>query len=460
MSNQLRPLFHEPETDDYLMAAASAAKMLKNTAIETPEGVYWEEEPFSPSGSHEDSFMGQFSLYSGSPGVIYFLIQLARVTEDNSYLEDAVKAGKYIISNWDCEVRMQQYGGNIEHSEWGVLNGAAGIAYVFGELSEVSGMAEFDEFAIQLIEETAGAARQTDKGIVWTNEPAIFFDAGIILFLIKAAEKYKRKDWRELALKAGEKILNDGQEKNGQMTWPTISPAYFGIPEDSIMPNYFYGPAGVAYAMAFLYEENKDKRYLAAAEKGAKYMQTIATVEGESILFPHSFPYLKDVHYLGLCHGAAGTIRLFYKLYKVTGEAEYKEWTEKIINGILNTGAPELHSDGYWNVASQCCGSAGMSSVFLGMWADTDETKYLDYAKRVGKQLLSESVYDDSAGACWYHAFDRTDPEHVTAKIGYLDGASGIAAELVQLYQAVTNEFDVLRLPDDPYPRTKTPSAK
>lgn len=151
---------------------------------------------------------------------------------------------------------------------------------------------------------------------------------------------------------------------------------------------------------------------------------------------------------------------MFYKLYKVTGEAEYKEWTEKIINGILNTGAPELHSDGYWNVASQCCGSAGMSSVFLGMWADTDETKYLDYAKRVGKQLLSESVYEDSAGACWYHAFDRTDPEHVTAKIGYLDGASGIAAELVQLYQAVTNEFDVLRLPDDPYPRTKTPSAK
>lgn len=92
--------------------------------------------------------------------------------------------------------------------------------------------------------------------------------------------------------------------------------------------------------------------------------------------------------------------------------------------------------------------------MFLGLWADTGEEKYLNYAKRVGKQLLSESVYDDSAGACWYHAFDRTDPEHVTAKIGYLDGASGIAAELLQLYQAVTNEFDVLRLPDDPYPRT------
>lgn len=454
MSNQLRPLFNEPESEDYLSAAKAAATMFKNTAVETPEGVYWEEEPFSPADPREDTFMGQFSLYSGSPGVIYFLTQLARATGDKSYLDDAVKAGQYIISNWECNVRMQQYGGNIEHSEWGVLNGATGIAYVFGELAEVSGMEEFDEFAVQLIEETAEAARETDAGIVWTGEPAIFFDSGIILFLIDAAEKYGRTDWFELALSAGEKILNEGREDNGLMTWPTISPAHFGIPEDSVMPNYFYGTAGVSYALACLYEKNRDERYLKAAVKGAKYIQSIATVEGDNILFPHSFPHLKDIHYLGLCHGAAGTIRLFYKLYKVTGEAEYKEWTENIVNGILSTGAPELHSEGYWNVASQCCGSAGMSSVFIGLWADSGDEKYLDYAKRVGKQLLSESEYNENTGACWYHAFDRTNPGHVTAKIGYLDGGSGIAAELLQLYLAVTNQFDVLRLPDDPYPKT------
>ncbi|HJG32619.1 MAG TPA: hypothetical protein K8V97_02755 [Jeotgalicoccus aerolatus] len=454
MSNQFRPLFLEPDAEDYLKAAKAAAEMFKNTAVKTTEGIYWEEEPFSPADPYDDTFMGQFSLYSGSPGVIYFLTQLTRATGDREYLSDAVEAGKYMISNWECNVRMQQYGGNIAHSEWGVLNGVSGIAFVFGELAAVSGLEEFNEFAVHLIEEVADAARQTDKGIVWTDEPAIFFDSGIILFLIHAAEKYDRKDWLKLALDAGEKVLNDGQEHDGKMTWPTISPAYFGIPEDSVMPNYFYGTAGVAYALAALYAENKDDRYLSAAVKGAKYIQSIATVENENILFPHSFPYLKDVRYLGLCHGAAGTVRLFYKLYQVTGEAEYKEWTEHIVNGILSTGAPELHSDGYWNVASQCCGSASMSSVFLGLWAETGDDKYLTYAKRVGKQLLSESVYDENTGACWYHAFDRTNPEHVTAKIGYLDGASGIAAELLQLYQADIGQFDVLRLPDDPYPKS------
>ena len=58
MSNQLTPLFNEPKSEDYL----SAATMFKNTAVETPEGVYWEEEPFSPDDPREDTFMGQFSL--------------------------------------------------------------------------------------------------------------------------------------------------------------------------------------------------------------------------------------------------------------------------------------------------------------------------------------------------------------------------------------------------------------
>lgn len=49
MSNQLTPLFNEPKSEDYLSAAKAAATMFKNTAVETPEGVYWEEEPFSPA---------------------------------------------------------------------------------------------------------------------------------------------------------------------------------------------------------------------------------------------------------------------------------------------------------------------------------------------------------------------------------------------------------------------------
>lgn len=311
MSNQLRPLFQEPQAKDYLNAAKAAAEMLRKTAIETPEGLYWEEEPFSPADLQEDTFMGRFSLYSGTPGVIYFLTQLARATRDDSYLEDAGQAAQYIINRWP-DIKIQQYGGNIAHSEWGVLNGISGIAHVFGELGDASDKKEYNNFAVKLIEEVAAARRETDEGIVWTGEPGIFFDSGIILFLINAAEKYDRKDWYELAMTAGEKILNEGREHDkNMMTWPTISPAYFGIPEDSIMPNYFYGTAGVAYAMAVLYEENKDERYLKAAEKGAEYIQSIATIEEDNILFPHSFPYLKDVHYLGLCHGASGTIRLF-----------------------------------------------------------------------------------------------------------------------------------------------------
>ena len=70
MSNQFRPLFLEPDAEDYLKAAKAAAEMFKNTAVKTTEGIYWEEEPFSGCPVRRYT-MGQFSLYSGSPGDLF-----------------------------------------------------------------------------------------------------------------------------------------------------------------------------------------------------------------------------------------------------------------------------------------------------------------------------------------------------------------------------------------------------
>lgn len=449
MEKQLRPLFHDPTAEDFLKGAKATAQLLRNTVVKTPEGFYWPEQPLDQSN---DSIFGKFSLYSGTTGIIHFFLELAKVTGDDSYVEDAVEGGRYIINNWSNGSELKAYG-EIPNSEWCMINGASGVAFVLTELAIASGKSEFSDFSIQLTDQLVDAAIETNEGVVWTGEPAVFFDSGIIMFLMDASKKHNRQDWFELAVKAGEKILKQGKaDTNGDISWPHISPSYFGLPEDSTLPNYFYGTAGIAYTMGVIYEENRDERFLEAAIKGANFIKAIATVEGDNILIPHSLPHLKHVHYIGLCHGATGTIRLFYKLFKITGEREYKEWVERIVRGVLNTGAPELHSEGYWNTTCQCCGSAGLGNVFLGLWADTKEERYLTYAKRVGKHLLSESTYDDEKGAYWYQAWDRLTPWKLAAKTGYFDGASGNASELIHIYQASINQFDVLRLPDDPYP--------
>ncbi|MGK9184770.1 hypothetical protein KXS12_21255 [Priestia filamentosa] len=450
MENQIRPLFHDPKPEDYLKGAEATAQWLRNTVIKTPDGFYWPEQPLDKSNN--STFLGEFSLYSGTTGIIYFFIQIAKATYNDTYLEEAIEGGRYIINNWSNGSELQLYRDK-SNSQWCMINGVSGVAFVLTELAIASGRSEFRDFSIRLIDQLVNSAIETKEGVLWTGEPGVIFDSGIILFLIYASKKYNRKDWYELAVRASEKVLKQGQASScSGMSWPNISATHFGLPEDSIIPNYFYGTSGIAYTMAVLYEESQNEKFLEGAKEGANYIKSISTIEGDSILVPYSLPHLKHVHYIGLCHGAVGTIRLFYKLFKLTGDPQYKEWMDSIVRGVINTGAPELHSEGYWNTTCQCCGSAGLSNLFLGLWAETKEEIYLSYAKRVGKHLLSESTYDHEKGACWYQAWERLEPWKIAAKTGYFDGAAGNASELIHIYQASINQFDVLRLPDDPYP--------
>jgi hypothetical protein len=143
------------------------------------------------------------------------------------------------------------------------------------------------------------------------------------------------------------------------------------LPAGSLAP----AAAGVAFVLARLYEETRQEKFLHAAREGARHIQSIATVREDSALVYYREPDLKDLYYLGYCHGPAGTARLFYQLHKVTGEAEYLEWTEKLARGIVRSGVPEKFTPGYWNVACQCCGSAAVTDLFLSLWVTTGKSQ-------------------------------------------------------------------------------------
>ena len=450
MTTQLRPLFGEPGATHFLQGAIEVANLLQSTAIKTAQGLTWPEQPFLQQ-EHE-AFLGRFSLYSGNTGILFFLFQLAEATNNDQYLKDAADGANFIVNTWDNGKYVQPYGA-ITNSHLCMVNGLAGISYVISLIASKTKNLELHNFSISLVQEIAATAIINNETVHWTDDPGVVFDSGLILFLLKMEKIYDRPEWRTLAIKAGNHILNKAiRVDENKLRWPHVSPENFGLPVDSIIPNFFYGTSGVAFTLATLYEETGNKEYLEASILGANYIQSIATIKENKILIPHSLPYLKDIHYLGLCHGATGTIRLFFKLYKITKDDTYKQWIENIVNGVLATGAPELHSAGYWNTTCQCCGSAGLSNMFLGLWAEFKEEKYLKNALRVGKHLLSESVFDQEKGAYWYQAWDRKSPEILTVKTGYYDGAAGNGLELLHIYLATTDYFNVVRLPEDPYP--------
>lgn len=435
-----KPLFNRPTAEDYLDAAKVTADSLLTHAIKSPEGYNW-----------KDDTLGEFSIYGGNTGAVYFLLHIARATGDETYLKGATQGSQFIINQWNDGETLATYGG-LDNSEWGFYNGATGIAFTLNEVGKFTGEQKFQDFASSLIEETIGAAIETEHGPKWSGDVGVIFDSGIVLFLLYAANEFKKAEWLEFAVRAGKRILKKGVSVENGTKWPNAHPAVLGLPEGSEVPNFFYGTSGVAYTMARLFEESKDESFLDAAKEGAEYIRSIATVQSDKFLIPYSLPSHRDTYYLGLCHGPVGTARLFYQLYKVTGDHQHKEFVDGLITGMLSTGAPELHSPGYWNVTCQCCGSAGMGNLFLGVWADTQNPAYLESAVRVGDHLLSEAV-SDSKGTRWYQAWSRTEPWNVAAKNGFFDGAAGNAFELLNIYLAQKGEFDVYRLPDDPFPK-------
>lgn len=448
MELQQNTLMNQPTTLDYLEGAKRAAEWIRVSAIKTNQGTRW---PFQPVNPHEMDHYDEFSFYSGASGIIYFFIKMGQALKDPSYFEDAIEGGQYIMANWKQDAESAK-AFSLPNSQWGFFNGAAGIAFVLTELGHATGKTEFNRYAEGIIEDMIEAAVKTDQGLIWTGEAGIFTDSGIILFLLYAAEQYKKPEWKELAISAGKRLLTIGEKDPlGGMRFKGLNGSLRGGTDQTFYPNFEMGSAGITYTLARLFEETRNGEFLQAAEEGAAFIRGIARKEGNAAFIPHSLPELQDVFYLGYCHGSAGTARLFYKLYNVTGDAIHKEWYEMLVKGILETGAPESHSAGYWHVCSQCCGTAGFAHLFLGLWLDTGDDAYLTYAERVGKHVLKEATYD-SNNVYWYQAFNRTEPWILTAETGYSTGAAGIGNALLELYLAKTGEFSTIRLPDDPFP--------
>ena len=71
-------------TPGYLDAAVRAARWIRTARIETPEGYIWLTGPERPEG-----FDITPNLYTGSAGIVLFLLELARATGDKAHREEA-----------------------------------------------------------------------------------------------------------------------------------------------------------------------------------------------------------------------------------------------------------------------------------------------------------------------------------------------------------------------------------
>ena len=397
----------------YLQAAVQAARWLRSVQVKTADGLAWPVDPAKPEHIETD-------LYHGTSGVVLFFVEAYRSTGDESYLKDAQAGGEYLLS------KLPKSGDDFD---CGLYTGLSGVAFALIEAGRYPGGANHRGGSRRCIKLLKAKAVKKGAGVEWTPTTDIISgNAGIGLFLLYAAREIPDKSLVDLAAQAGRRLVELGKPAGGGMKW-AMNETF-----PRLMPNFSHGTAGVAYFLASLYRQTREKAFLDAAVAGGTYLRSVADTEGNACLIFHNEPDGKDLYYLSWCHGPAGTARLFYHLYRITNDKEWLEWVHKGARAVMRSGVPEKRTEGFWNNAGQCCGSAGVAEFFLNLYLSegTWRAEYKEVSIRVADDLLSRATKTDG-GVKWVQAEHRVQPENLAAQTGYMQGAAGIGMLLLHM---------------------------
>ena len=410
----------------YVASAEDAARWVRSSAVRTPDGLVWPSDPSDPKSIDR-------GLYSGSPGVILFLLELHHVTGKPEYLADARAGADDLLS----QLRVEK--------QSGLYSGVAGLGFTLAEAYRATREEKYRAGVAASIELLNQRAVRSGSGVEWGPVTDIIAgSAGTGLFLLHAGKATGNPAAIKLAIIAADRLIELGVAERGGLRW-AMDPTF-----PRLMPNFSHGTAGIAYFLARVYEETRDKKYLDAALAGARYLQAIARVDGDMCLIGHHQPDGMELYYLGWCHGPVGTARLWHLLARVTGDEQWLAWVDKSANGILKSGIPERQTDGFWNNVSQCCGSAGVAQFFLDLHRIKPNPMYLTFSKKVTANLLSRATRDEK-GLRWVQAENRSQPALLKAQTGYMQGAAGIGMWLLKLDAAERGRESFVRFPDTPF---------
>ncbi len=405
--------------DRWLDAALEAGRWLRSVAIETEAGVGWRADP-----AQEGSLAR--NLYAGSAGIVCFLIELARVSEDDGWLALAGRAGDELL-----ERPTQQ--------EMGLWTGLAGEIFALERLWRANGEERFHAGVLGGLAALHDAAKSVEEEASFGPlTDVIAGDAGIGFLLLHTARALERPEDLELATRLGRRLLAVAEPTEAGLDWP-MQPG-----EERHMPGFSHGTAGIATFLCELSRASGQSVFLDAASAGARELLARARSSEGALAVAHHFPGGEELYYLGWCHGPAGTERLFGSLFRASKDERWSDSREQFVLTLLESGLPAARPDGYWNNVGQCCGAAGIVHVLLAEPADRREA----LATALGEDLLTRARRSES-GLAWPQAEHRVQPDAIAAQTGYMQGAAGVGMALLELHAHARGAPLGLSFPDD-----------
>lgn len=419
-----------PGAGPYLEAAREIAEWLASVAIETPAGRTW---PWAPANGTE----AQNSLYTGSPGVVLFHLELFAATGESRWRDEAAAGADALAATLPAAAAAV--------NSAGLYTGLAGIAFTLAETARITGTDRHRAAAGRAIQLIHDNARDAGEGVEWNDVSDIVSgSAGTTLFLLWAAGKLDHPPSIQLARRAGHRLLELALPTSAGSEW------LMRLDDTRRMPNFSHGTAGVAYTLARLHAATGEKAFLDGAMAGARHLLAIGDRSRDGFRIYHHDGDGENLFYLSWCHGPAGTARLFHQLARETGDASWDGWVRRCATATETSGVPEQRTPGFWNNISQCCGNAGVSEFFLDLHRTHGRDEDAAFARRSTADLLARATHGPG-GMHWVQAEHRVQPDLLLAQTGLMQGAAGAGLLLLHHDAADRGAGPVIVLPDSPF---------
>ena len=451
-------LFQSYTSDDYIKIAEETADWIKENEIITEHGKRWVQSPDSDEDFSDYPMLTEKAMYGGSAGIGLFYLRLYQATGKEEYLEEAKAAAADLIAT-DEGIAFYEKSLNKKATEdklihvknmpgWiaGTHNGPTGAGFLAINLYKVTGIEEYLEYAVKVTEDLLKMAIEDENGIHFSNENDVCGDGGFIAYLLAVYHLTNNEKYLKTATAIGDYILVQGQDAiRGGKYWRVVDTTIIDFPEDVFWVNMAHGTSGVGWLFAIIYQSTGLERFLQGAKDAAEYIKGLAVGDDNAVLIPYLDSLKRgpstEFYYLSWCHGPAGTALLFKALYEITNDEDYLTWVKRLSRGIIEAGAPEQFSRGYWKSQSLCCGTPGILEHFVAVYKLTGDEEFLKYARRAARTVIGQSQVDDdpkdiyklSSKRRWLGNWWRTIPSEVHSYTGLYIGSAGNAWSLLSL---------------------------
>lgn len=390
----------------FLKEAIRIADRLVGLAKTTDHGVCWESLQYNEG---KTSWNVSDSIYSGTGGIAYFLLELYQATKDTKYLEISKKA---IDELWNVHQTN-------ETDYYAFFTGRQGLSYVFLKYHEISGEDSYKDKAVEI---SLAAKDALEKGS--SIDDLINGFSGTIVGLLYTHE-YTQDDRLLPVIEAySEKLLERATFGTYGVYWDRASTQLRGL------CGFSHGTAGIGYAflqlgfyfknpsfyfiseMAFAYEnqfynpasqnwpdfrkgfydEDSLKEFREAYENGNNDFFTtngnmkawchgspgigLSRVSAYKLLGDKYLPDLKnavestlsslqlesDYSSYTLCHGVGGNSLLLFEAKELLPEMDFTEALEK----AGDAGIKQFDNQGFYFPGLSMHRTSGGTSLFMG----------------------------------------------------------------------------------------------